>query len=635
MKTLTFVRKILPFITPLLILSIRGNSQNTPIGCNGQFFVTHGSGNSSTSATSVKKLTFSGSNITANPFLTDPASIGYNAIGMNPVDGYMYGLRYPASSAKVRLIRVGSGTPNNVVDLGEVLNPSGNLSNNEVAYAGCFDVSGTFYFINESNELYKITGNNYPATNLTATFIGNSSGGGSGTNFFVDIAIDPVTGTMYGVTYNRRFCTINTSTGATTYLGTHAGTDYIASLFFDEMANLYGYRQDGSFFLMNKSTAALTAAGTGPSYTYADGCSCSFGRVFHDLSSPKGICPGMGGINNPEWDITVAITNQTGAQKTGLTYTLEIPSNRFSITESPAVIAARLFSAGLIPANNPALVTISTVAPATSGIYNKIVVTSFQTGGPNATVNFTLKLKLVTLGGSYVPVPLQSNITGLPALIGSNDLSNDPTTITPDDPTTLTFCANITLPVRLLSFDGAYKNNTVKLNWVAENQVNSAFYEIERSADGINFSSISSKAATQSTASSREEYEYNDDLSATGGNVFFYRIKMVDVDGTFKYSTIIMIRKDEKKAAGGISISPNPLINNNSATVRFEAARSGMADFSIIDMSGKTILKQQNNIAEGSNNIAINNLDRLRPGMYVLQMNDGETIVMTKLSVVR
>ena len=632
MKTITFLRKLLPFI-PLLTLSITGNAQsNQPIGCNGQFFVTHGDAGTANSTTSVKKLSFSGATITPNVFAIDPSSVGFNAIGINPLDGYMYGLRYPTATNRPRLVRIGSGTPGNITDLGEVTNGGNNLADEDIAYAGCFDAAGNYYFLTTANEMYKVTGNNFPATSLTTTFIGISNGGGSGSNYFVDVAINPVTGIMYGVTLNQRLCTINISTGVATFINTHAGTGYIASLFFDEVGNLYGYQQNGSFNQINKTNAALTPAGTGPSYTYADGCSCSFGRVFHDLTSQKGICPGLGGINNPEWDITVATTNQTSSQKTGLTYTLEIPSNRFSIIETPAVIAARLFTAGLIPANNPALVNISTVLPATGTVKNKIVVTSFQTGGVNTTVSFTLKLKLVTLGGVYAAVPMQSNITGLPALLGSNDLSNDPTTASPDDPTIVTFCPNITLPVKLVSFTGTYKNNATLLNWVAENQVNFSYYEIERSSDGTNFSGVGTKTSLQNGTASREYYEFSDNLSDISSTIFYYRLKMVDVDGTFKYSNIILIRKNQQTIIG-MSINPNPIVSGGMATVRFEAYVSKVVQFNIVDMTGRVVLKQQNNVTEGINSIAITHLDRLQPGMYVLQMNDGSTVNVTKFTI--
>ena len=631
MKTLNFIKKTLIFFLPLLIAAT-ANSQNAPIGCNGQFFVTHGSGNTATSTTSVKKLSFSGLIITPNVFNVDPGSIGFNAIGINPLDGYMYGLRYPTSGNRPRLVRVGSGTPGNIVDLGEISDGGGNLSDGDIGYAGCFDAAGVFYFITDNNEMFKITGNNYPATSTAVTYIGNPSGGGSGTNFFVDIAVNPVGGVMYGVTFNSRLYTINMTTGVSTFIGTHIGTDYIASLFFDETGNLFGYRQDGSFFLIDKTNATLTNAGTGTAYTYADGCSCSFGRVFHDLTSQKGICPTVANPN-PEWDITVATTNQTSSQQTGLTYTLEIPSNRFSIIETPAVIANRLFTAGLIPANNPSLVTISTVAPAAGSVKNKIVVSSFQTGGVNSTISFTLKLKLVTLYGAYAPVPLQSSITGLPAIIGSSDLSNDPTTATPDDPTLVNFCPLITLPAKLISFTGVYKNNTSLLYWVAENQVNLSHYEVERSENGTDFSRLTIKAPQQSSTS-REQYQYTDDIAGSTAATLYYRLKIVDTDGQYKYSNIILIRR-ETKAIDGISISPNPVINADNVTVRITANATKNVDLKVMDMAGRVMLQQQTRVTEGNNSITLNNLNRLQAGIYLLQMMDGSDLNTIKFVITR
>jgi hypothetical protein len=195
-----------------------------------------------------------------------------------------------------------------------------------------------------------------------------------------------------------------------------------------------------------------------------------------------------------------------------------------------------------------------------------------------------------------------------------------------------TFPNQVTLPVTLLSFNGALKNNTTQLNWVAENQVNFDRYEIERSSNGTSFSSVGSKAPIQNNTSARENYQYSDDLTAATGNVFFYRLKMVDADGTFKYSSIIVIRKDQKSIVG-ITIIPNPIINGGMATVKFEATTRSTVEFKVVDMAGRVVLKQQNNVTEGINSIAITHLDRLQPGMYVLQMNDGSTVNVTKFTI--
>ena len=190
-----------------------------------------------------------------------------------------------------------------------------------------------------------------------------------------------------------------------------------------------------------------------------------------------------------------------------------------------------------------------------------------------------------------------------------------------------------TLPVRILSFTGTYKNNTALLNWSAENEVNFDSYEIERSVNGTDFGAVGGKPA-RGVPSSKQQYNYTDDLSSIKGNVFYYRLKMIDIDGQVKYSNIILLRKDQKQLPG-ITISPNPVVSGNSATVRFETTKSGIITFNVIDMSGKIVSKQQNNVAEGTNSIAITNLDRLQPGIYVLQMNDGSTTNVAKFTIAR
>ncbi|MEQ1675347.1 MAG: T9SS type A sorting domain-containing protein [Chitinophagaceae bacterium] len=189
------------------------------------------------------------------------------------------------------------------------------------------------------------------------------------------------------------------------------------------------------------------------------------------------------------------------------------------------------------------------------------------------------------------------------------------------------------LPVKLLSFNGTYKNNTTYLNWVAENQVNFSAYEIERSINGTEFFAIGVKQR-QGTGIEKQQYQFTDDLYAVSSDVFFYRLKMIDVDGRFSYSNVVMIRKDGVKA-GGLVISPNPVISGATATVRFDSPIKGPVELKVIDLSGKIVLKQHNTVYEGTNSVAIANLDRLLPGMYILQMSNGSTIEMTKLSIAR
>jgi hypothetical protein len=188
-----------------------------------------------------------------------------------------------------------------------------------------------------------------------------------------------------------------------------------------------------------------------------------------------------------------------------------------------------------------------------------------------------------------------------------------------------------TLPVDLISFSAIYNNYQSLLKWTSANEVNFAKYVIERSNNGSEYAPVGEKNATGSTG--RNNYEFTDDLSTASGAVFYYRLKMVDIDGKYKYSQIVMVKKDAK-TINGIIISPNPIISG-ATSVRFSAVRPSTIDLKVVDFSGKILLQQKNKVLEGSNSITISNLEKLLPGTYILQMiNEGESTVI-KFSVTR
>ncbi len=191
----------------------------------------------------------------------------------------------------------------------------------------------------------------------------------------------------------------------------------------------------------------------------------------------------------------------------------------------------------------------------------------------------------------------------------------------------------VPLPVKLLSFGGTFLNNAAALNWETVNEENFDRFEIERSSNGSSFATIGSKMAQPGGFDARKQYNHFDDLSAVSGDVFYYRLKMLDADGKFKYSNVIMIRRDQKNI-NGLILSPNPVMNGI-ATVRFSARTTATVELKVVDMSGRTVLQQQNKVYEGNNSLAVNNLDRLQPGLYILRLVNGDDISMVKFSVTK
>jgi len=195
------------------------------------------------------------------------------------------------------------------------------------------------------------------------------------------------------------------------------------------------------------------------------------------------------------------------------------------------------------------------------------------------------------------------------------------------------FPAQSTLPVTLLNFSAAYRNGVTVLNWETENEVNFSHYEVERKTEsGADYIIVDSKQANGNAG--RTAYTSSDNISSLTDGVVYYRLRMVDVDGKFKYSNVIMVRK-EKKTITGISLSPNPVISTANATVRFEAASNTVVSLRVMDMAGRQVLAQQNNVTGGTNSIQVNNLNRLQPGLYIIQLVNGNELSAFKFSVVQ
>ncbi|CAN5814417.1 hypothetical protein BH10BAC2_BH10BAC2_26400 [soil metagenome] len=107
------------------------------------------------------------------------------------------------------------------------------------------------------------------------------------------------------------------------------------------------------------------------------------------------------------------------------------------------------------------------------------------------------------------------------------------------DDFTLTGPENVVLPISLISFTGYSDNNKNILNWKTSSEINSSRYEVERGFDGNNFEKIGVVHPANSTIGS--SYNYADDIRHIYANNFYYRLKMVDKDGSYNYSPVVSI----------------------------------------------------------------------------------------------
>lgn len=111
------------------------------------------------------------------------------------------------------------------------------------------------------------------------------------------------------------------------------------------------------------------------------------------------------------------------------------------------------------------------------------------------------------------------------------------------------------LPVTLLFFEVEKYNEKSILKWATASEQNSKGFGIERSPDGQHWSTISFVAtlAEDENSATPLAYAFTDNSPLVGIN--FYRLKQVDIDGSYEYSEVRMVRFGQQ---GHLTILPDP-----------------------------------------------------------------------------
>ena len=175
------------------------------------------------------------------------------------------------------------------------------------------------------------------------------------------------------------------------------------------------------------------------------------------------------------------------------------------------------------------------------------------------------------------------------------------------------------LPVSISYFNAAKGNGFNTLNWQAACSTDKAVFEIERSTDGRNFTTINTVTATQ--AQCAQSVNYVDNTSLTG--TVFYRIKSVDINGKASYSVIIKLgaQQSDMKFAG---VLPNPV--SNVAQLNIVTSKKDNVELSILSMEGKTVQRSTVQLQPGSSILSLD-VANLQKGLYIIKgvFGNGET----------
>ena len=188
-------------------------------------------------------------------------------------------------------------------------------------------------------------------------------------------------------------------------------------------------------------------------------------------------------------------------------------------------------------------------------------------------------------------------------------------------------CQSTVLPVTLLDFSATYvSSNNVKVAWTTTNEINAAYYEVERSSDGTNFIGVAQVDAS-SSLDLTHFYSINDQLYNINGNIVYYRLRVVDNDGKYTYSQIIPVKLGQPETS--FSVYPNPV--DNYAILNLYADKPDNGMLRLIDNSGRQILTKSFTITNGNNSIMVDQLGNLPRGVYIIQVMVNNNLYNQKI----
>jgi predicted extracellular nuclease len=176
------------------------------------------------------------------------------------------------------------------------------------------------------------------------------------------------------------------------------------------------------------------------------------------------------------------------------------------------------------------------------------------------------------------------------------------------------------LPVTLISFTGKKQKNSNLLEWKTANEKGFDGFEIQKSENGNTFEKIGFVKG-----GNVENYEYSD--NKLNSNTNYYRLKMIDLDGSSALSKIIAIQAENESNTIVGKVYPNPAVDKT-AFVEITVEKAGVWKLTTFNAQGSLQTSNEVQLSKGVNNVPIE-MNNLSQGIYFLNLenSNGEKFV--------
>jgi hypothetical protein len=191
-----------------------------------------------------------------------------------------------------------------------------------------------------------------------------------------------------------------------------------------------------------------------------------------------------------------------------------------------------------------------------------------------------------------------------------------------------------TVPVELISFTAAAVNSSAVLRWTTATEVNNYGFEVQRSVISNQSSESDNRVLNADSrawcnagfvtgnGSSNVEHEYTFVDRGISAGRYSYRLKQIDRDGNFTYSSAIEVSIAAAPAVFGLEQNyPNPF--NPTTALSYQLSANSMTTLIVYDALGREVAALVNEVKEAGTYSVLFNASHLATGMYVVRLTSG------------
>ena len=172
--------------------------------------------------------------------------------------------------------------------------------------------------------------------------------------------------------------------------------------------------------------------------------------------------------------------------------------------------------------------------------------------------------------------------------------------------------STVTLPVKFVAYSVSRANNGTDIRWSTSQEQNASMYIVERSEDGSNWNNIAYVAAVGNT-NEMSSYSFTDKTAAA--KTTYYRIKQVDNDGQFVYTSIKSLRTASETNVG-VKVSSTA----SNVVVEFSEQIKGNVMVRLVSLSGQVV--SQKMYTQPSGYVILDKASL--KGNYLVSVTDGQ-----------